>query len=175
MKCPDVKLAYIASARVGAAIYYLVGDEGPPAPTYPTAISTYSALGDTWTSAVKAPTSGAQRVVANNQYTYAGAAAVGTRIYLVGSAVPAQPATPMQPTTPAKYGVSEAYESFTDSWTSVTSAPFSGTAGTVVTARGNCVYSVQAKFPGLTALHVYDAATDIWTSRALPPFAGFAF
>ncbi len=161
-----MKLTYMASARVGASIYYLVGDEGQPAPTYPTTVSKYSALTDTWTSSVKAPTWGAQRVSANSGTTYAGAAAVGTRIYLVGSAVT---------TAPVKYGISEAYEAFTDSWTSVTSAPFTGAAGTVITARGNRLYAIQAKFPGLTALKVYDATTDMWTSSALPLFTAWPF
>jgi hypothetical protein len=158
----------MASARIGAAMYFLSGDEGPPLPIYPTVISKYSALTDRWTSASKAPTWGAQRADANSMYSYSGAGAVGTRIYLVGSAVPAQPATPAQPASPAKYGISEAYESFTDSWTSVRAAPIAAAQGTAVAVKGNRVYAFSAKFPGQTTVFMYDATTDVWTSRAQP-------
>jgi hypothetical protein len=140
-------------------MYFLSGDEGPPAPIRPSVISKYSALTDTWTSASKAPTWGAQRVDANNMYSYSGAGAVGTRIYYIGSFVAGPP---------AKYGTSEAYETFTDSWTTVTAAPIAAAQGTAVAVKGNRVYAFSAKFPGQTTVFMYDATTDVWTSRAQP-------
>jgi hypothetical protein len=159
MKCPDARLYYMASARVGDAMYFLSGDEGPPVPILPTVVSKYSALTDSWTSASKAPTWGAQRVVANSMYSYSGAGAVGTRIYYIGSFVPAPP---------AKYGISEAYETFTDSWTTVMAAPIAAAQGTAVAVNGNRLYAFSAKYPGQTTVFMYDAATDVWTSRAQP-------
>ena len=155
----------MASARVGDAIYFLGGDEGPPVPIYPYFISKYSALTDRWTSASKAPTWGAQRVVANAQYSYSGAGAVGTRIYYIGSFV-----TP----APAKYGITEVYETFTDSWTTVTAAPIAvGPQGTAVAVKGNRVYAFSATTTlTLTGkVFMYDATTGVWTSRALPLLA----
>lgn len=35
-KCPDAKLFHAAAATVGAYMYFLSGDEGPPVPAYPT-------------------------------------------------------------------------------------------------------------------------------------------
>jgi hypothetical protein len=162
MKCPDARLYYAASARVGDAMYFLGGDEGPPAPTYPTVISTYSALTDRWTSASRAPTWGPSRANANNGYSYSAAGAVGTRIYYIGSFVPG---------SPAKYGISEAYETFTDSWTTVKAAPIAAAQGTAVAVKGNRVYAFSAKFPGAATVFMYDGTTDVWTSRALPLLA----
>ncbi len=156
----------MASARVGDAVYFLSGDEGPPVPTYPTVISKYSALTDRWTSSSKAPSWGAQRANANNQYSYSGAGAVGTRIYYIGSV-----RDPLVPLALTKYGTSEVYETFTDSWTTKKAAPIAAAQGTTVAVRGNRVYAFSAKYPGQTAVFTYDATTDVWTSRAQPLFA----
>ncbi len=153
----------MASARVGAAIYYLSADEGPPVQIYPTVISTYSALTDRWTSASKAPTWGAQRANAHAQYSHSGAGAVGTRIYYIGSF-----RDPIIPVAQTKYGISEAYETFTDSWTTKKEAPLAAAQGTAVAVKGNRVYAFSAKFPGQTTVFMYDATADVWTSRAQP-------
>ena len=170
MKCPDARLYYMASARVGEAVYFLSGDEGPsplPAvPTYPTVISKYSALTDRWTSASKAPTWGAQRANANAQYLHSGAGAVGTRIYYVGSV-----RDPLVPLAQTKFGISEAYETITNSWTTKKAAPLTMAQGTAVAVRGNRVYAFSGLFPGPAKVFVYDATTDVWTSRALPLLA----
>ncbi len=160
----------MASARVGDAMYFLSGDEGPPVPIYPFFISKYSALTDRWTSASKAPTWGAQRANANAQYSHSGAGAVGTRIYYVGSF--RDPNTP--PAVPAAltpYGTSEVYGTFTDSWTTKQAAPIAAAQGTAVAVRGNRVYAFSGLFPGPAKVFVYDATTDVWTSRALPLLA----
>jgi hypothetical protein len=166
MKCPDDGLYYMASARVGDAMYFLGGDEGPPVPAYPMVISKYSALTDRWTSASKAPTWGAQRADANAQYSHSGAGAVGTRIYYVGST--RNPNIPVAVTT---YGRNEVYETFTDSWTTKKEAPIVAAQGTAVAVRGNRVYAFSGLFPGPAKVFVYDATTDVWTSRALPLLA----
>ena len=156
----------MASARVGDAMYFLSGDEGPPVPAYPGYINKYSALTDRWTSASKAPTWGAQRADANAQYSHSGAGAVGTRIYYVGSV-----REPLVPLAQTKYGTSEAYETFTDSWTTKKEAPIVAAQGTAVAVRGNRVYAFSGLFPGPAKVFVYDATTDVWTSRALPLLA----
>ncbi len=156
----------MASARVGEAMYFLSGDEGPPVPTYPTVISKYSALTDRWTSASRAPTWGAQRAEANAMYLHSGAGAVGTRIYYIGSV-----RDPLVPLAQTKFGISEAYETITNSWTTKKAAPLAAAQGTAVAVRGNRVYAFSGLFPGPAKVFVYDATTDIWTSRALPPFA----
>ncbi len=161
----------MASARVGDAVYFLSGDEGPPLPIYSYFISKYSALTDRWTSASRAPTWGANRANANQMYSHSGAGAVGTRIYYVGSV--RDPLVPLAlvPLAQTKYGTSEAYETITDSWTTKKAAPIAAAQGTAVAVRGNRVYAFSAKFPGPATVFMYDATTDIWTSRALPPFA----
>ena len=159
----------MASAFVGDATYFLSGDEGPPVPIYPYFISKYSALTDRWTSASRAPTWGAQRANANNQYSHSGAGAVGTRIYYIGSF--RDPNIP--PAVPVKYGISEVYETFTDSWTTTMAAPIAAAQCTAVAVRGNRVYAFSGLFPGPAKAKVfmYDATTDVWTSRALPLLA----
>ena len=155
----------MASARVGDAMYFLSGDEGPPVPIYPNFISKYSALTDRWTSASKAPAWGAQRANANNGYSHSGAGAVGTRIYYIGSF-----RDPNMPPA-VNYGISEVYETFTDSWTTKKAAPLAQAQGTAVAVRGNRVYAFSGLFPGPAKVFVYDATTDVWTSRALPLLA----
>ncbi len=166
MKCPERKLYFMASARVGDAMYFLSGDEGPPVPAYPGYISKYSTLTDTWTSASKAPTWGVQRANANSGNQHSGAGAVGTRIYYVGST--RHPNIPVALTT---YGRNEVYETFTDSWTTKKEAPIVVAQGTAVAVKGNRVYAFSALYPGPAKVFVYDATTDVWTSRALPLLA----
>ena len=156
----------MASARVGDAVYFLSGDEGPPVPMYPTAISKYSALTDRWTSASRAPTWGAARAVASAMYLHSGAGAVGTRIYYIGSR-----RDPNIPVAFTYYGTSEVYETFTDSWTTKKAAPIAAAQGTAVAVRGNRVYAFSGLFPGPAKVFMYDATTDVWTSRALPLLA----
>jgi hypothetical protein len=156
-KCPDAKLYLAASAVVAATMYMFGGDESQPVPTYPTVISKYSMLADAWTSASRPPTTGASRTALTGP-SFGSAAAVGSRIFYVGGAVP-------------PYGVSEVYETTTDSWTTAKAAPASAfTAyGTILSARGNLVYALAVKFPisvPQQVLHMYDATTDQWTSRA---------
>ena len=138
-------------------MYMVGGDEGPPVPTYPTVISKYSMLTDAWTSASRPPTTGASRTAASGP-SFGSAAAVGSRIFYVGGAVPT-------------HNVSEVYETTADTWTTATAAPISVGQGTLLSARGNLVYALAADFPITAAqqvLLVYSATTDQWTSRAPP-------
>jgi hypothetical protein len=156
-KCPDARLYLASSAVVAATMYMFGGDEGPSVPTYPTAASKYSMLADSWTSAAKAPTWGSSRTYSGGP-TFGSAAAVGSRIFYVGGAVP-------------PYGVNEVYETTTDSWTTAKAAPISVAQGTLLSASGNLVYALAADFPitvAQQALHTYSATTDQWTSRAPP-------
>jgi hypothetical protein len=135
-------------------MYMFGGDEGPLVPTYPTVISKYSMLADAWTSASRPPTTGASRTAVGGP-SFGSAAAVGSRIFYVGGAVP-------------PHGVSEVYETTTDSWTTAKAAPISVTQGTLLSARGNLLYALAVKFPTTQVLHTYSATTDQWTSRAPP-------
>jgi hypothetical protein len=157
-KCPDAKLYLATSAVVAATMYMFGGDEGPPLPaTYPTVISKYSMLADAWTSASRPPTTGSSRTAAYGP-SFGSAAAVGSRIFYVGGAVPT-------------HNVSEVYETTADTWTTATAAPISVGQGTLLSARGNLVYALAVKFPisvPQQVLHMYNATTDQWTSRAPP-------
>jgi hypothetical protein len=158
-KCPDAKLYLAASAVVAATMYMVGGDEGPSVPTYPTVISKYSILADAWTSASRPPTTAASRTAASGPH-FGSAAAVGSRIFYVGGAIP-------------PYSVNEVYETTTDSWTTAKAAPASAPTayGTLLSARGNLLYTLAVKFPTTVpqpVLHMYNATTDQWTSRAPP-------
>ncbi len=155
-KCPDARLYLAASAVVAATMYMFGGDEGPSVPTYPTATSKYSMLADTWTSAAKAPTWGYSRTGSFGPY-FGSAAAVGSRIFYVGGAIP-------------PYSVNEVYETTVDSWTTAKAAPASAVMayGTLLSSKGNVLYTLAVKFPTTQVMHMYSATTDQWTSRAPP-------
>jgi hypothetical protein len=152
--CPDAKLYLAASAVVAATMHMFGGGESSPVPTYPTVRSKYSMLTDTWTSATKPPTSGASRTLSSGP-TFGSAAAVGTRIYYVGSAAG------------SPYGINEVYETTTDSWTSVKAAPGTAVApGTLIAAKSNRLYAFAVKIPSINLVHMYDTTSDVWISRA---------
>jgi hypothetical protein len=162
-ECPDAKLELAASAVVGATMFMFGGDEGAPAPTYPTVTSKYSMLTDTWTSAAVAPTAAGSRTAYSGP-TFGSAAAVGSRIFYVGSNVA---------TAPAEYGINEVYETATDTWTTRTAAPINTAQGTLLAAKGNRLYTFSVKFPAsLVATTMYDATTNVWTTRAPPRQCG---
>jgi hypothetical protein len=133
-------------------MYMFGGDEGFPVPTYPTVICKYSMLTDAWTSASRPPTTGSSRTMVTGPY-FGSAAAVASRIFYVGGKDP-------------PYGVNEVYETTTDSWTTAKAAPISVAQGTLLSARGNLLYTLAVKFPTSQVLHTYSATTDQWTSRA---------
>ena len=103
---------------------------------------------------------------------YGGAATVGTLVYAIGSGVVTPPLT----TTNNYNGVNEAYQAFTDSWTTRTSMPCCGSlawsSARLVAAQGNRVFTFATNPPPLPAgakaweVNKYDATSDLWTSCA---------